>query len=582
VALRPEQRRRLDRVLLPFGAAVVGLAALIGAFAGDTERIGAYWAHADIDATGTASITEVIDYDFGSARKHGLLRQIPDVSPTAAFTVDSPTAPDQVAVSPWWLGTELRVGDPDVTISNRHRYTIDYPHTGLIFGPDVIWNAVGDGWDVPVNDVEIHLTSERELLNPSCDTGVLGSTGGCTVEVVGPGHIVVTHDRVDPGEFLTVRATLGAPVTPTLPAPPTGPAPDPGTGWITPTLLAFLAALGGGLVISPMFRRLGREWVWDGGPVVAAFGPDDAAAATRRLVDHDELREMTTIEFEAPRDLSAALGGVVHSERVLDDHKTAWLLECAIREEIELDTDGESPEIRRGTATPNPAVAAVLDKMFGGGDLISLEKYDPAFSSGWDELGTALEEWRRTAGLWDRQGRTRRSKALGFGVLGLVAGLAATVATAAFANRSESGWLPLLAAAALVAGLGIASLIRAWELRIRTPEGTGAWIRVESFRRFLHESEASHVERAADMGLLRQYTAWAVALGEVDRWERAVDAAVSDPASTTASLPHQVGWVTAAPVLSRSFSTASTAPSSSGSGGGGSGGGGGGGGGGSW
>ncbi len=582
MALRPEQRRRLDRFLLPAGAAVIGVAALIGAFAGDTERIGAFWAHADIDATGAAEITEVIDYDFGSARRHGLFRQIPDVAPSAPFSVESPTAPDQVAVNSWWLGTELRVGDPDVTISNRHRYTINYPHTGLIFGPDVVWNAVGDGWDVPVNDIEIHLTSARELRNPSCDTGVLGTSGGCTVQVTGPGHIVVTHDRVDPGEFLTIRATLGSPVTPDLPAPPTGPAPDPGAGWRTPTWLAFLAALGGGSMISPVFRRLGREWVWDGGSVVAAFGPDDEAGATRRLADHDELREMTTIEFEAPRDLSAALGGVVHSERVLDDHKTAWLLECAIREEVELDIDAKTPTIRRGSATPNPAVAEVLDSMFGPNDVISLAKYDPAFASGWGQLGTALEEWRRGAGLWDEQGRRRRMKALGFGALGLLAGLIGTVAAAAFANRSGSGWLTLLVVAAIAAGAGFASLLRAWELRVRTPQGTGAWIRVESFRRFLHESEAAHVERAADMGLLRQYTAWAVALGEVDRWERAVEAALAEPTSTTASLPRHAAWVAAAPAFSRSFSTASTAPSSSGGGGGGSGGGGGGGGGGSW
>jgi predicted membrane protein DUF2207 len=579
----PEHRRRLDRLLMVLAAGLVGVAALIGAFAGDTERVGAYWANARIDSTGAAEITEVIDYDFGSARKRGLLRQVPDVSPDAEFTVDSPTAPDQLLVRPWWLGTELRIGDPDVTISNRHRYTISYPHSGLVFGSDVAWNAVGDGWTVPVNNIEVHLTSDRELLDPTCDTGSLGAIGGCDVTVIGPGHLVVEYDRIDPGNFLTVRATLGAAVVPTQPIVPTGPAPDPGAGWITPTWLALIAALTGGVVVSPLIRRLGREWVWDGGPVNAAFGPDTEADATRRLVDQHELSEMTTIEFEAPRDLSAALGGIVHSERVLDDHKTAWLLDSAIRGEIEFDTDAESPTISRGSVPPNAAVGAVLDTMFASDEVVSLAKYNPAFTSGWGKLGIALEEWRRGAGLWDQRGRSRRLKALGFGGFALVAGLAGTVATAAFANRSGSGWLPLLAVAAVVAGAGAAALVRAWELRIRTPQGSGAWIRVESFRRFLHESEASHVERAADMGLLRQYTAWAVALGEVDRWERAVAAALADPTSTTSSLPRHARWVAAAPALSRSFSTASTAPSSSGGGGGGgSGGGGGGGGGGSW
>jgi uncharacterized membrane protein len=149
-------------------------------------------------------------------------------------------------------------------------------------------------------------------------------------------------------------------------------------------------------------------------------------------------------------------------------------------------------------------------------------------------------------------------------------------------NRTGAGWYPLIAIGGLLAGFGIAGVVRAWELRVRTAAGSGAWIRIESFRRFLHDSEAQHVERAAEMGLLRQYTAWAVALGEVDRWEKAVEAAAAQPGSTLAGYQH-TNFALAAPMIAQAVSTASTAPSSSGGGGGGgAGGGGGGGGGGSW
>ena len=320
--MRPEQRRRLDRFLLVLGALCLGGIALGAAFVGDTERIGAYWTHADIDGSGTARVVEVIDYDFGSNRRHGMLRQLPDVPTTAGFTVTSPSAPDQFAVLPWWFGTELRIGDPLSTISNRHRYTITYPHTGLVQGTRVGWNAVGDGWTVPIGDVEVHLTADRALDDVTCDTGTTGETGGCTAELVGPGHVVVRHDTVDPGEFLTVYATLGAPVDVVAVAPPTGAAPDPGSGWRTPPLIASLAALLGAAALSPLIRRAGREWMWAGGTVDAAFGPDDEHAPQRR-VDHSELRDMTTIEFEPPREMSAAVGGAVHLERVHDDHKMA-------------------------------------------------------------------------------------------------------------------------------------------------------------------------------------------------------------------------------------------------------------------
>jgi uncharacterized membrane protein len=118
---------------------------------------------------------------------------------------------------------------------------------------------------------------------------------------------------------------------------------------------------------------------------------------------------------------------------------------------------------------------------------------------------------------------------------------------------------------------------------VRTPAGSAAWLRVESFRRFLAESEAFHASEAAKRGVLREYTAWAVAVGEIDRWQRAISAA---------AIPPQVSGVSyayAAPFLIASTASTATAPTSSGGGGfgggfgGGSvGGGAGGGGGGSW
>ena len=160
-------------------------------------------------------------------------------------------------------------------------------------------------------------------------------------------------------------------------------------------------------------------------------------------------------------------------------------------------------------------------------------------------------------------------------VLGAVVAFAGGFA----ASRWGSPWVALVVVGSLLAGGGLAAMIRGWELRVRTPLGSGLWLRVESFRRFLHQSETFHAEEAAKRGVLREYTAWAVALGEIDRWERAVEGSAAIPEDAG------LGYVYMAPMLSHSTSSAATAPSSSGSGGGGGGsvgGGGGGGGGGSW
>src|SRR5829696_7648882 len=125
-----------------------------------------------------------------------------------------------------------------------------------------------------------------------------------------------------------------------------------------------------------------------------------------------------------------------------------------------------------------------------------------------------------------------------------------------------------------LAGAGAAAAVRAWELRVRTPAGSGLWLRTESFRRFLAGSEAHHAEEAAQRGHLREYTAWAVAVGELDRWSRAAAGS-----STARADPAAARYPLLAPALVSGTSGSSARPSSSGSG---SGGGVGGGGGGSW
>ena len=97
------------------------------------------------------------------------------------------------------------------------------------------------------------------------------------------------------------------------------------------------------------------------------------------------------------------------------------------------------------------------------------------------------------------------------------------------------------------------------------------------------------IDEAAEKGLLRQYTAWAVALGESGAWAGAVaDASRDDPGLAT-NLGTDLAFVHLGSSILRASNTATTKPASSdgdfGGGGGFSGsvgGGGGGGGGGSW
>ena len=268
------------------------------------------------------------------------------------------------------------------------------------------------------------------------------------------------------------------------------------------------------------------------------------------------------------------------TETVLPQHKVAWLIGAAVDGYLELEeADGAVTLVR--LPRHHGAAKYLLDVAFAGRDRLTLGGYDPSFASAWQQVGTELAGWRETSVLWDPAGDRRRVLARSLGALAGLVGLVLTALAAGLASRHGPGWLTLVAAGGLLAGAGGAAAICAWELRVRTPAGSGLWLRAESFRRFRAASEAPHAEEAAKRGYLREYTAWAVAVGELDRWSRAV-AASSVPADVAGARYPLLG-----PALLHDTSGSATKPSSDGSGGGGGfgggvGGGAGGGGGGSW
>jgi hypothetical protein len=192
-----------------------------------TERVERLWALAEVDASGSATVTEAIDYDFGSTGEHhGIFRDVPGLSPDADIQVSSATAPDQVEVEPGPAGTRLRIGDPARTVTGSHRYDVQYPLDGLVSDERVAWDAVGTGWEVDVQHAEIHLVAPFELTDVGCFVGVEGSTTACTADQVEPGHVVVTVHEVAPGEGVTLDTALGDP----LDAAPEAPTPGDGAG----------------------------------------------------------------------------------------------------------------------------------------------------------------------------------------------------------------------------------------------------------------------------------------------------------------------------------------------------------------
>ena len=308
----------------------------------------------------------------------------------------------------------------------------------------------------------------------------------------------------------------------------------------------------------------------------AAFGAParSGVPAGAIRVDDTRLAEWTTTEFAPPKGITAWQGGVLVTEDAGKDQQVAWLLGAAIDGYIDLDDSDPKAIVIRDKPHPVDATTGLLDVAFAGRDQIELGSYDSAFSAMWKSLSSLQKNWFRASGFADFAAERRVGIARLLGALGVVAADALILVSAYFTYAHGLPGVIGIGLGALLGGVSIALLVRSWELHVRTPAGSAMWLRVASFRRFLHESEAEHVRQAAERGVLREYTAWAVALDEVDHWRAVVSEAGLPPTTTGLSMALVAGS------LASTVSATSTAPSSSG--GGGVGGGGGGGGGGSW
>jgi len=231
--MRIRRRRRIDMLVLAGVVALAGLAAVAGVVAAEPERVARLWAGAEVGGGGAAQVTEVIDYDFASRQRHGIYRDVPGLDPADPVQVHSGTAPDQVQVTGTAHQTRLRIGDPDRTVSGRHRYTVGYRLAGVAPGGRLAWDAVGTSWTVAIGQVEVHVIAPWRLEEVTCVRGVAGATDPCPVAQPEPGHLVATLEDLDPGQGVTLYATAGArlaaaPARPAPPPPGRPPTPAPG------------------------------------------------------------------------------------------------------------------------------------------------------------------------------------------------------------------------------------------------------------------------------------------------------------------------------------------------------------------
>jgi uncharacterized membrane protein YgcG len=524
--LRFSFARRVRRLGLAWPtvlAVLIGVAAYVTATTSSEERVAQLWIAATVLEDGGAEVVEVIDYDFGTATdRHGIFRDIPDLRTSDPVRVSSPTAPDSVSRTELSGSvTQLRIGDPDETVTGLHRYVLRYTLDDVAQNGRIAWDAVGTEWDVPIEDVEVHVLAPATLARLTCTTGSSGSTDSCAVAAEDPGHLVASVGLLDPGKGVTVTAPLGE----ALDTAPAVPEPDPvadstGVGALALAVVAGLLAVLAGLGTKRVLRRADRHHA-------PRLGLPGRAPGEQTRVDTAELASLATPSSRLPSDLTPSQGAILLANSGVNLWGMAdWVAEQAAAGSIGLeapDEDSDGDEAKKSVVLVRRQdgegfAQVVLDEAFDGRQRLTLGRYDSQFARASTLVKEHLIAWRESSALWDQALARRARLARRLGLVAGLGGIALAVIGASLASTAGTAALLLTGAGAALGVAGFCVKYSFWGEKVLTPEGTAAWLQVESLRLYLTRSDPDDDDLPTDR--FGEYTAWAVALSATEEWAR--------------------------------------------------------------
>ena len=520
-------------------------------------------------------LREVVDEDFGTKDRHGYERIIPtDFGSPIDIEASSPDANADVDVTRVATGERIRLGDPNTTYTGQHRYILAYTlPDALVSTGRLALDIIGDRRkpeEFETGRFEV-VVAGLDLIDLKCSIGGQGTSGGCTLRRDGDVYRAVISP-LKAGQGITIGGTITGTIPVAKPADPPIPKRRPDDRMALALATIPLGLLSAGAVYATS-RRSGRNEVFAGGAADAAYGSlpqptgDAPPPADVRMVADSKMDELATIEFVPPKGIEPWQGSVLLNEKIDRTTVAAWVSGLVAKDAITLAQEDGGLVLRAGPHRDklDGAAKALVDQMLDFKDELALGSYNQNFSAAWSQVSTLERKTIAESGWWKRlPPGGMRSGAVGTKWLGLVIVLFVVFGAGSFLSAvlgAFHGKVPALIFAVLVP-LIFARFVYAVLRPARSATGSALTLRAESFRRFLAASEGKHVDWAWKQGLLREYSAWAVALGAADAWGRAL--AASNVPAPELNLASPMWLYTMGP----SFTNTQTAPAPSGSSGG--------------
>jgi len=158
------------------------------------EQINSFDSKITINKDGTIDVQETISYYFGDLQRHGIYRNIPYIKTNQdgkKFQLDFSnfSVTDENNLSYRYSRSiinnniQLKIGDPNRTVTGVHSYIISYQVGGALSyfsdHDELYWNITGNEWTVSIASITSQVVWSQEIqktdIKISCYTGVLGS-----------------------------------------------------------------------------------------------------------------------------------------------------------------------------------------------------------------------------------------------------------------------------------------------------------------------------------------------------------------------------------------------------------------------
>lgn len=556
-----------------------------------------------IQENGIVDITEKISVDFSGLQKHGIYRDIPyvyqestgnktytdveivDVSADNVFAEQKVTRNNS--------NIQIKIGDPDTTISGKHTYLIHYKVAGVLRNigetDELYWNVTGNDWNVPITNATATVAlPSGQIVQVACYQGEIGSSQSCEGR---------SNGQTANFEFANLSALQGMTVAVSYPkdlVPRITVGPPPTLIEqirLIPLIGTFLIIVLGGATL------LLRNWLHGGRD--SWFGHQANAEGAERAVPFGT-KEAIAPEFLVPGHLRPAELGVLVDERADTLDVTATIVDLAARgyitiTEVEKKWAWGSKDYilkrkKDEVSGLHQYEKIVLRGLFAEGNEVTLSSLKNKFYDDLSKAKDALYDEVVTKKLFVQNPGKIRNRYYGWGFLWLAIGLPQLIIGIVMMNDIRITPLvwPLLGGGAGLVVVAIICWVVAFAMPARTAKGRDLYRRALGYKLFISKVEKFRAQFLEKEGMFETVLPYAIVFGvtkELAHAMKSLEIQPPQPSWYIGTHPFSPSvFANDIDTLSSTLSTAiASSPSSSGSGGGGfSGGGFGGGGGGSW